>query len=273
MDFPREIRDEIYPHIFGGYHIHVRNSNDIINASHMESMNGLLIESLRSHLAAAESGVVSERAAFRHGYWPANDLYHRICQRAHGNFPTYECSGKCLDLYRNMSTLSLASLRTCRVFYEEARLTPYKLNSFEFTESNLLDFLRTRSPDHVSAIKKLKFVTSMDRCRMNEGLTQWVTGILQRTCLFKNLTSIMFSAKYVALEGGQLWADGYLMTTPNGLSCQVVLGQDEPGDEKFWWQTLYFHGDLGIMRTAPDTIQDDPTFVNLLPSAPVSLSS
>ena len=271
MGLPREIRDKIYPHVFGVHHIHVQNLNASTNALHMESMNGLLIDSLRFHLESAEKGRVSDRAPFRHGYWPANDLYHRICQRANGNFPTIECSGKCLNLDRNESTLSLASLRTCRTLYEEARLMPYRLNSFEFSESNLLDFLRTRSPDQVSTIKSVKFVASMHRCRLNEGLTQWVSGILQRTCLFKNLTSIMFCAKYVAVDEGQLWADGYLMTTPQGLCCQVVLGQEEPGVGKFWWTTLYFEGEYGIMRSIPDTIQNEPPFVNLLPSASVSL--
>ncbi|MCJ1287190.1 hypothetical protein MMC26_006538 [Xylographa opegraphella] len=271
MDMPREVRDKIYQNIFGVYHIHVKILNGRTNSFHMESMNGLLVESLRFHLQAAELGLVSERANFHHGYWPVDDLHHRICQRANNKYPTYECGGKCHDLARNKSTLSLASLRTCRMVYEDARLMPYRLNNFEFTESDLLDFLRTRSPDQISAIRSVKVVASVDRCRLNERLTQWVSGILQRSCLFKNLTSIMFSAKYVAVNEGQLWTDGYLMTTPQGLCCQVMLGQDKPGVEKFWWTTLYFGGEFGIMWTAPDTVQNPPAFVNLLPSAPISL--
>ena len=267
MDLPGEIRNQIYSHIFGVYHIHMMNLTTRANLFNMESMNGLLIESLRFHLESADAGLVSDRAPFHHGYWHPDDLHHRICQRAKDSFPAYECCGKCLHLSRNDLTLSLAVLRTCRAIYEEARLLPYRLNSFEFTESNLLDFMRTRSPDQISAIKRVKFVASMERCRINEKLTHWVSGILQRSCLFKNLTSIMLSAKYVAVGEGQVWADGFLMTTQWGLCCQVVLGQKEPGVGKLWWGASYFDGEFGIMRAAPNTKQKEPLFVNLLPSA------
>ena len=258
LTVPREIRDRIYQFTYGYHHIHIEGLDASGRRFNVESMIGLLIEMLRFYFMSADAGYLPRNKPFRYGYLPSN-ITHRICQRAEGDLPKTDCSGRCCDFNRNHSQLSLVSLRTCHQVYEEARLVPYRFNSFEFSEDNLFEFLRMRSPDQLSEVRRVKIIAGMDRCGTNEALTHWVLGCLKQTTLLKHLTQIILSAKYVSADSEELWVKGYLMTTPRGRSCHVVLGQDEPGEEKYWWITQYYRKDLGLMTEPPIGIQTSST--------------
>ncbi|MCJ1404699.1 hypothetical protein MMC11_007925 [Xylographa trunciseda] len=84
----------------------------------------------------------------------------------------------------------------------------------------------------------------------------------------------MLHAKYVSANKNQLWMNGLLVTVPKGgLLCQVVLGQDEPGVNKYCWTTQCYDGEYGLRMPTPIAPRSLPGFVNLHPSAPVSLLS